>query len=108
MNSDSENECLIEEKSSDDEFSSSESESDDDCLDSARYWCQIDVTSSLPKFPLTGNPGIKVCLGNSGDLEYFDLFFDYEMFLFIVEETNRYAKSFFKNTELTPASRALK
>ncbi|GFY39764.1 piggyBac transposable element-derived protein 4 [Trichonephila inaurata madagascariensis] len=30
------------------------------------------------------------------------------MFSFIVEETNRYAGSFFENTELTPASRALK
>ncbi|GFX69365.1 piggyBac transposable element-derived protein 4 [Trichonephila clavipes] len=48
MNSDSENECLIEERSSDEEFSSSESESDDDCLDNARDWCQIDVTSPLP------------------------------------------------------------
>ncbi|GFU95966.1 piggyBac transposable element-derived protein 4 [Trichonephila clavipes] len=85
MNSDSENECLIEERSSDEEFSSSESESDDDCLDSARDWCQIDVTSPLPshpKFPFTGNPGIK--------------------------ETNRYAESFFENAELTPGSRALK
>ncbi|GFW39586.1 piggyBac transposable element-derived protein 4 [Trichonephila clavipes] len=30
------------------------------------------------------------------------------MFSFIVEDTNRYAESFFKDTELTPASRALK
>ncbi|GFW84832.1 piggyBac transposable element-derived protein 4 [Trichonephila clavipes] len=62
MNSDSENECLVEERSSDEEFSSSESESDDHCLDSARDWCQIDVTSPLPshpKFPFTGNLGIK-------------------------------------------------
>ncbi|GFS81605.1 piggyBac transposable element-derived protein 4 [Trichonephila clavipes] len=112
MNSDSENECLIEERSSDEEFSSSESESDDDCLDSARDWCQIDVTSPLPshpKFPFTGNPGIKVSIGDSGDpLEYFNLFLDDEMFSFIVEETNKYAESFFENTELTPASRALK
>ncbi|GFV88377.1 piggyBac transposable element-derived protein 4 [Trichonephila clavipes] len=87
-------------------------ESDDDCLDSARDWCQIDVTSPLPshpKFPFTGNPGIKVCIGDSGDpLEYVNLFLDDEMFSFIVEETNRYAESFFENTELTPASRALK
>ncbi|GFU73031.1 retrovirus-related Pol polyprotein from transposon TNT 1-94 [Trichonephila clavipes] len=101
------------ERSSDEEFSSSESESDDDCLDSARDWCQIDVTSHLylviPKFPFTGNPGIKVCIGDSGDpLEYFNLFLDDEMFSFIVEDTNRYAESFFKDTELTPASRALK
>ncbi|GFS41753.1 contactin [Trichonephila inaurata madagascariensis] len=112
MNSDSENECLIEERSSDEEFSSSESESDDDCLDSARDWCQIDVTSPLPshlKFPFTGNSGIKVCIRDSGDpLEYFNLFLDDEMFSFIVEETNRYAESFFENTELTPSSRALK
>ncbi|GFT25564.1 piggyBac transposable element-derived protein 4 [Trichonephila clavipes] len=87
-------------------------QSDDDCLDSATDWCQIDVTSPLPshpKFPFTGNPGIKVCIGDSGDpLEYFNLFLDDEMFSFIVEETNRYAESFFENTELTPASRALK
>ncbi|GFX89168.1 piggyBac transposable element-derived protein 4 [Trichonephila clavipes] len=112
MNSDSENECLIEEISSDEEFSSSESESDDDCLDSAGDWCQIDVTSPLPshpKFPFTGNPGIKVCIGDSGDpLEYFNLFLDDEMFSLIVEETNRYAESFFENKELTPASRGLK
>ncbi|GFV98440.1 piggyBac transposable element-derived protein 4 [Trichonephila clavipes] len=112
MNSDSENECLIEERSSDEEFSSSESESDDDCLDSARDRCQIDVTSPLPsypKFPFTGNPGIKVCIGDSGDpFEYFNLFLDDEMFSFIVEETNRYTESFFENAELTPSSRALK
>ncbi|GFR32997.1 piggyBac transposable element-derived protein 4 [Trichonephila clavata] len=112
MNSDSENEYLIEERSSDEEFSSSESESDDDCLDSARDWCEIDVNSPLPshpKFTFTGNPRIKVCLGDSGDpLEYFNLFFDDEMFSFIVEETNRYAESLFENTELTPSSRALK
>ncbi|GFW71794.1 piggyBac transposable element-derived protein 4 [Trichonephila clavipes] len=87
-------------------------ESDDDCLDSARDWCQIDVTSPLPshpKFPFTGNPGIKVCIGDSGDhFEYFNLFLDDEMFSFIVEETNRYAESFFENAELTPGSRALK
>ncbi|GFU47064.1 piggyBac transposable element-derived protein 4 [Trichonephila clavipes] len=102
----------MEERSSDEEFSSSESESDDDCLDSARDWCQIDVTSPLPshpKFPFTGNPGIKVCIGDSGDpFEYFNLFLDNEMFSFIVEETNRYAESFFENAELTPGSRALK
>ncbi|GFW95244.1 piggyBac transposable element-derived protein 4 [Trichonephila clavipes] len=99
-------------KHKDEEFSSSESESDDDCLDSARDWCQIDVTSPLPsypKFPFTGNPRIKVCIGDSGDpFEYFNLFLDDEMFSFIVEETNRYAESFFENAELTPGSRALK
>ncbi|GFS70765.1 piggyBac transposable element-derived protein 4 [Nephila pilipes] len=41
-------------------------------------------------------------------LEYFNLFFDDEMFLFTVSETNRYTESFFEDAELTPASRALK
>ncbi|GFT74830.1 piggyBac transposable element-derived protein 4 [Trichonephila clavipes] len=61
--------AVLAERSSDEEFSSSESESDDDCLDSARDWCQIDVTSPLPshpKFPFTGNPGIKLCESESG------------------------------------------
>ncbi|GFT65732.1 uncharacterized protein NPIL_640891 [Nephila pilipes] len=62
MKSDSENECLIEEESSDEKFSSSENESDDDCLDSAGDWCRIDITFSQPshpKFSFTGSPGIK-------------------------------------------------
>ncbi|GFS28860.1 piggyBac transposable element-derived protein 4 [Nephila pilipes] len=112
MNSDSEKEYLIKEKNSDAEFPFSESQSDYDCLDGAKDWCQIDITSSQPshpKFPFTGNPGIKVCLGVSGvPLEYFNMFFYSEMFLFIVMETNRYAESFFEDAELTPASRALK
>ncbi|GFU31491.1 piggyBac transposable element-derived protein 4 [Trichonephila clavipes] len=98
-------EVIISERSSDEEFSSSEIESDDDCLDSARDWCQIDVTSIGRNL----NPGVKVCIGDSGDpFEYFNLFLDDEMFSFIVEETNRYAESFFENAELTPGSRALK
>ncbi|GFT15216.1 hypothetical protein NPIL_335011 [Nephila pilipes] len=71
MNSGSEKDCLIEEESLYKEFSSSESESDNDCLDSARDSCQIDNTSSQPshpKFSFTENPGLKVCLGDSGDL----------------------------------------
>ncbi|GFS80829.1 piggyBac transposable element-derived protein 4, partial [Nephila pilipes] len=88
------------------------SESDDDCLDSARDRCQIDIIFSQPshhKFPSTGNPGMKVCLGDSGDpLEYFNLFFDDEMFLFIARETNRCAESFFGDAEQTIASRAVK
>ncbi|GFX46452.1 piggyBac transposable element-derived protein 4 [Trichonephila clavipes] len=90
-------------------FLSSESESDDDCLDNARDWCQIDITSPLnshPKFPLTGNPGIKGSLGNSGDpLEYFNLFLN----VLIYRRGNRYAESILEETELcvcvTPASR---
>ncbi|GFW03989.1 piggyBac transposable element-derived protein 4 [Trichonephila clavipes] len=82
-----------------------------DSYDSSRDWCQIDVASPLPsypKFPFTRNPGIKRCVGDYGDpLEYFNLYLHDETFSFILGETNRYAESFFENTELTPASRAL-
>ncbi|GFU15741.1 hypothetical protein NPIL_559361 [Nephila pilipes] len=71
MTNDFKNECLIEEESSDKEFASPE---------------------------ITRNPGIKGCLGDSGDpSEYFNLFFDNEMFLFIVKEINRYAELFFED-----------
>ncbi|GBL82853.1 hypothetical protein AVEN_106372-1 [Araneus ventricosus] len=97
MNSDSDTEYLIEKESSDEEFSSSESESDDDSLGSARDWCRVDITISQPsppKFPCTGNPGLKVSAGDSEDpLDYFNLFFDDEIFNFIVSETNRYHTS---------------
>ncbi|CAL1272717.1 unnamed protein product [Larinioides sclopetarius] len=103
---------MIEKESSDEEFSSSESESDDDSLDSARDWCRIDITISQPshpKFPFTGNPGLKAYVGDSEDpIDYFYLFFDDEIFSFIVSETNRYAESHSQEVELTPASRALK
>ncbi|GBM38920.1 PiggyBac transposable element-derived protein 4 [Araneus ventricosus] len=112
MNSDSETEYLIENESSDEEFSSSESESDDDSLDSTRDWCRVDITishPSHPKFLFTGNEGLKVSIGDSEDpLDYFNLFFDDEIFNFIVSETNRYAESHFQNVKLTPASRAVK
>ncbi|GBO03512.1 PiggyBac transposable element-derived protein 4 [Araneus ventricosus] len=112
MNSDSDTEFLIEKESSDEEFSFSESESDDDSLESARDWCRVDITishPSHPKFPFTGNPGLKVSVGDSEDpLDYFNLFFDDDIFNFIVSETNRYAESHFQNAELTPSSRALK
>ncbi|GBN52897.1 hypothetical protein AVEN_17951-1 [Araneus ventricosus] len=79
MNSDSYTEYLIEKESSDEEFSSSESDSDDDSLESARDWCRVDITISRPshpKFPFTGNPGLKVSVGDSEDpLDYFNLFF---------------------------------
>ncbi|GBN12997.1 hypothetical protein AVEN_247512-1 [Araneus ventricosus] len=78
MNSDSDTEYLIEKESSDEEFSSSESESDDDSLESARDWCRVDITishPSHPKFPFTGNPGLKVSVGDSEDpLDYLTCF----------------------------------
>ncbi|GBN73012.1 PiggyBac transposable element-derived protein 4, partial [Araneus ventricosus] len=106
MNSDSEEDNLIE-TSSEDELSSSEDES----LESARKWCGVDVsvlTPAPPKFPFTGNPGIKVSLRQSDDpLDYFCLFFDDEVIPFIEKETNSFAEEHFSNLELTPSTRAL-
>ncbi|GBO05525.1 hypothetical protein AVEN_148754-1 [Araneus ventricosus] len=88
MNSDSDTECLIEKESSDEEFSSSESESDDDSLDSARDCGRVDITISQPshpKFPFTGNTELKVSVGDFEDpLDYFNLFSDDEIYNFIV------------------------
>lgn len=111
MEIDSDVESLI--SSSDDEFESSSSESEDDCLVGARDWCRLNVSLQPPpppppKFPFTGDPGIKVFVSDSGDpLEFFQLFFDDEILDFIVQETNRYAEDFFGSTDLTPSSRAL-
>ncbi|GBN36326.1 PiggyBac transposable element-derived protein 4 [Araneus ventricosus] len=110
MNSDSEEDNLIE-TSSEDELSSSEDESEDESLESARNWCGVDVsvlTPAPPKFPFTGNPGIKVSLRQSDDpLDYFCLFFDDEVISFIAKETNSFAEEHFSNLELTPSTRAL-
>ncbi|XP_054716931.1 piggyBac transposable element-derived protein 4-like [Uloborus diversus] len=109
MSSDSELKDLIE--SSEEEYSSSESESEDDSLDCVRNWCKLDSTSapmSSPQFQFTGNPGIKHVVGDLEDpLEYLNLFFDRDIVSFIVSETNEYAADFFENSELTPGSRAL-
>ncbi|GBN66843.1 hypothetical protein AVEN_114120-1 [Araneus ventricosus] len=109
MNSDSEEDNLIE-NSSEDEFSSSEDESEDESLESARNWC-VDVsvlTPASPTFPFTGNPGIKVSIRQSDDpLDYFCPFFDDEVISFVVKETNSFAEKHFSNLELTPSTRAL-
>lgn len=112
MESDSDNDSLVE--SSDGEFSSSDSESDTDdlTLDDARNWCSVDNASPAlppPKFPFKGNPGLKVSINDKDDVaEYFNLFFDHDIMSFIVSETNRYAASFIQNPDLTPSSRFLK
>ncbi|GBN69954.1 PiggyBac transposable element-derived protein 4 [Araneus ventricosus] len=110
MNSDSEEDNLIE-TSSEDELSSSEDESEDESLESARNWCGVDVsvlTPAQPKFPFTGNPGIKVSLRQSDNpLDYFCLFFDDEVISFIAKETNSFAEEHFSNLELIPSTRAL-
>ncbi|GBN05767.1 hypothetical protein AVEN_82479-1 [Araneus ventricosus] len=64
LSGDSDEDNLIE-TSSEDELSSSEDESENESLESARNWCGVDVsllTPAPPKFPFTGNPGIKVSL----------------------------------------------
>ncbi|GBM85351.1 PiggyBac transposable element-derived protein 4 [Araneus ventricosus] len=107
MNSDSEEDNLIE-TSSENELSSSEDESEDESLESARNWCGVDVSvlyPAPPKFPFTGNPGIKVSIRQSDDkLGYFCLFFDGEVISFIAKETNSFAEEHFANFELTPST----
>lgn len=111
MDFESDQESLL--GSSGNEFSSSESESDfDDNLDDARNWCELDLSDQLippPRFPFTGNSGIKASVNNVEDpLEFFRLFFDLKIMLHIVIETNRYADNYIGTTQLTPSSRSLK
>ena len=48
-----------------------------------------------PKFPFSGNPGIKVNSAYPDDpLAYFELFFDDPLIDMIVQQTNLYAKQF--------------
>lgn len=111
MDSDSDQESFF--GSADEEFSSSESESenDDSSLDDARVWCRIDPAvkgTPPPKFPFSANPGLKVVVMNHDDpVEYFNLFFDQDILGHIVQETNRYASNHIDASELTPSSRSL-
>ncbi|GBN43103.1 hypothetical protein AVEN_113430-1 [Araneus ventricosus] len=63
---------------SDSSYSEISSESDGDVsLDDARNWCRLDednLISPLPRYPFTGNPGIKVQIYNSSPLEFFGMF----------------------------------
>ncbi|GBM92564.1 hypothetical protein AVEN_222836-1 [Araneus ventricosus] len=69
---------------SEDDYSSSERESDDDTLNAARNWCPIDMQASTPaplNFQFTSTPGIstsiKILLGNTDDpMMFFSIFFD--------------------------------
>lgn len=113
MDSDSETESLLNSSENDEESSSSESESEDDSLDVARNWCRIDVSitppaPAPPNFPFNGNPGLKVPVSDAEDpFEFFKLFFNDDIFAYIVQETNRFAAEFLEAKELTPSSRAL-
>ena len=107
MDSDSEVESLI----SSEDFSAleSDSESEDDSLESVRNWTEIDISSQIPappRFPFTGNPGIQVNIATDDPLEFFELFFDESIISFIVEETNCYAEKYLESNQLTPSSRS--
>lgn len=115
MDSDSDQEILID--TSDDEFSSSDSETEMEHpaqvdLDYSREWCTVDLTLNAdphPPFAFTGDPGIKVPITDIEDpLEYFGLFFDSNILSKVVVETNRYADIYFETAVLTPSSRYLK
>jgi len=62
-----------------------------------------------PKFPFSGNPGIKVNIADPDDpLAYFELFFDDPLIDMIVQQTNLYAKQFldFNRSTLKKRSRS--
>lgn len=110
MEFDSDTESLI---SSEGDFSVSnfetESEIDND-LDSVRYWVQIDISANEPappRFKFTRNSGLTKTIESDDPLEYFQQFFNENIFSFIVSETNKYAETYLSNKELTPSSRLL-
>ena len=111
MDFDSDSESLL---TSEDEYSCSETETEsenDESLDSVRNWIHIDTSAPVPappRFPFTGNPGLKVSIETGDPLEYFLQFFDETVLNFIVDETNKYAENYLATKELTPSSRLLK
>lgn len=112
MDSDSEQEILID--TSEDEFSASDTESDDSegTLEDARDWCFLNPSQKMaapPNFPFKGDPGVKVDILDEDDpLEYFEQFIDKDIINKIVQETNRYAENYLESAILTPKSRSLK
>ncbi|GBM92444.1 hypothetical protein AVEN_36055-1 [Araneus ventricosus] len=89
-------------------YSEISSKSDEDVsLDDARNWCRLDednLAPPLPRYPFTGNPGIKVQIYNSSPLEFFGIFFDDGIVSYIGSETNSFGYDFIENNELTPNS----
>ena len=83
---------------SSDEFSSDSdaSESDSDDLTNVRVWCKVDPqqpSTTPPRFPFTGQPGLQVPVDDNNDpLAYLRLFLDDNIIDTIVTETNRYAE----------------
>ncbi|GBN64597.1 hypothetical protein AVEN_254316-1, partial [Araneus ventricosus] len=64
------------------------SESDEGVsLDDARNRCRLDADNlgpPSPRYPFTGNPGIKVQIYNSSPLEFFGIFFGDDIVIYIV------------------------
>lgn len=55
-------------------MSESESESEDDSLDSVRIWALVNIAPNLtppPRFPFTGNSGLQISITAEDPLEYF-------------------------------------
>nr|CAD7575868.1 unnamed protein product [Timema californicum] len=70
---------------------------DGDCNIHHGTWTK--VGTERPRFPFSGQPGLKVQLENPDDpLEYFELFITPEIAEMISTESNRYAQQFLENS----------
>uniref|UniRef100_A0A0K0E1W0 PiggyBac transposable element-derived protein 4 n=1 Tax=Strongyloides stercoralis TaxID=6248 RepID=A0A0K0E1W0_STRER len=83
------------------EYDTTSDEEDSDCdysLKDARRWVRLDIKNlpmPPPRFPFLGQPGIKKnILDASNSLLFFELFFDEQLVLHIVTETNRFADQY--------------
>lgn len=91
----------FEQGSSEDEAARDFETDDEDATDVPLInWKQIPANTSFntPRFPFTGQPGIKVPVDKKWTpLDYVKLFLDDEIINIIVTETNRYADKFLKS-----------
>ncbi|GFU00834.1 uncharacterized protein NPIL_437351 [Nephila pilipes] len=83
------------------EYDITSHEEDSDCdysLKDARRWVQLgtkNLPMPPPRFPFSGQPGIKKnILDASNSLLFFELFFDEQLVLHIVTETSRFADQY--------------
>ncbi|GIX82073.1 DDE_Tnp_1_7 domain-containing protein [Caerostris extrusa] len=83
------------------EYDITSDEEDSDCdyfLKGARRWARLDIKNlpmPPPRFPFSGQPGIKKnILDPLNPLPFFELFFDKQLVLHIVTETNRFAEQY--------------
>ncbi|XP_068089543.1 piggyBac transposable element-derived protein 4-like [Hyperolius riggenbachi] len=89
--------------------SSSDSESDADSdtslleVSDVRTWCPLDCSAphpAPPRFPFTGDPGLKVDVDRDDPLAYLALFLTSEVIEKIVGETNRFAEQQLATTQM--------